>query len=240
MGNESQNQLDNSDAGLSITNNQNFSENQFSETTNKLISDSYNELITDIYKRALLVLNINNKDIPIDITLYDKNDGLTQNYVELFKYYIGSTVFKFNKTQNILYMGDYLNNNGTANYTASRTMININDIDVKKSNFIPAFSISMVCTNHNNNTYIGSQFIINLSDINTNTSMFIPFGTCSINQSDINHIINYYNKPSNVKPYIKNMSDLSISNNIYQNDDLDGSNFNDFNDFNDFNEYANN
>jgi len=219
-----ENQINNSKSDIESSqieiNSYNQSENQFSDTTNRLISESYNDLITDIYKKALLLLSINNKDIPIELTLYDKNDKLTQNFVDLFKYYIGSSVFKFDSTNNVLYMGDYLNNNGTANYNASRNMIDVNTLDIKASNFIPAYSVSMICTTNNNNKYIGSQFIINLSDIHTNASTFLPIGKCNINQSDINFIINSYNNnrktTNNNKSFIKNISDLSITTNIYQ------------------------
>ena len=59
-----ENQINNSKSDIESSqieiNSYNQSENQFSDTTNRLISESYNDLITDIYKKALLLLSINN------------------------------------------------------------------------------------------------------------------------------------------------------------------------------------
>jgi hypothetical protein len=210
-----------------------YSENQFSETTSNLISTFYDKLTNDIYKKVSLVINMHDRDIPIDITLFnigdsDNNlsyDKLTNNFIELFRYYVGSTIFKFDPSNGLIFMGDYLNNNGTANYNAGRNMIQINNADSIITNFIPALSISMVTTSKNSeddNIYIGSQFCINIDDVNNASKKYklIPFGKCTIDSNYIQYISHYYEKiasNNSMRPSIKSITLINDNNN--NNDD---------------------
>jgi len=206
------------------------------ENTNNLISNSYDELVNEIYKKVSLVINIHNKDIPIDILLFNTNNSsddsnvssnkLTNNFIELFKYYVGSTIFKFDNVNDILFMGDYLNNNGSANFNASRNTILVNDPSVIYSKFIPALSISMVGTNkhqnESNDVFIGCQFSINLKDITSSTKhKLIPFGKCIIEPQNIDYILQYYEKIASnnnyISPFIKSIT-LSNNKDEYVND----------------------
>jgi hypothetical protein len=148
-------------------------ENLYSETTNKLIESSYNNLLTDVYKIINMDISLthmgSNKPIRIILKLL-KDSILTSNFIGLIRNYIGSSVFAYNLSNRIMFMGDCYNNNGTANYNANHSLT---EIKHNKVSFIPAYTLCMIGEIQNNNVYVGSQFIMTFQDINNNTNLIV-------------------------------------------------------------------
>ena len=186
----------------------------FSENTNQLIISSYNELLTNVYKNIIMKINFNrtgtNNIINFNLKLL-KDTELSNNFIQNIRNYNGSSIFKFDDSCGALFLGDYFNNNGTANYTVNHSLLEVkNNIP----SFIPSNSISMVGVKQNENLYIGSQFVINFFNITDkqfiNKYNLIPFGNFSTddyNQTDDNISPNESDIYRSIKTYFKNNND---------------------------------
>ena len=160
-----------------------------------------------------------NNIIDFDIKLI-KDTELSNNFIQNIRNYTNSSIFNFDDSCGALFLGDYLNNNGTANYTVNHSLL---EVKHKLSNFIPANSISMIGIKQENGLFIGSQFIINFFNITDknfiNKYNIIPFGTFSIENDEskiYSFIQNYFNKNKNIKPKIVFINES----NLLQNNDL--------------------
>lgn len=194
-------------------------QNLFSETTNKLIGKSYDELLNTMYRTVIFSFNFigtNNKeyDVPICLTLF-KDNVLTDNYIELLKYYGSCSVFKFDENFGCLFTGDYLNNNGSTNLNANRTILQISEQTLPK--FIPANSISMIGIKKNstetNDLFIGSIFVMNLFDITEQSYIqkynLLPFGKFNISNDNFSDrlLIDFFKLKTNNHMRIKNITE---------------------------------
>lgn len=146
-------------------------ENPFSETTSKLIDNSYNDLLNGMYVNMFMKLSFDhmgsNKHINLDLKL-TTDSVYTNNFVELIRNYIGSSVFAYNYSNKIMFLGDCYNNNGSANFDANHSLSKIN---YNKPKFIPANTICYIVEKHEDSYYIGSQFVILLQNINSTTKL---------------------------------------------------------------------
>lgn len=196
-------------------------QNLFSETTNQLINASYDDLINNIYTDINMTLSYmeNEKEYYIQTKIMiEKNNIVSENFIELLRYYGGCTVFKFNKMFGSMFMGDYLNNNSTTNLNANRTTLDVSEVynGLNPLTFIPAMTISMlgIRKNNTNEIHIGSIFVINLVDITDkkfiNTFTLIPFGKIKLlNVTD--KVIHSFFANNNGKMRIRNIG-LHIDN----------------------------
>lgn len=168
-----------------------------SETTKHIIDNSFKNIMNTIYRKIMLLIYMfhMNRDFEFKFEIdIQKDSEITNNFLDLLRAYNGSTIYKFDKKYSILYMGDYLNNNGTTNLNANRIQQQLEDPDLPS--FIPARSISMVGIRNNNNIYIGSFFILNFNDIDDKQFIFdnvlLPFGKFYIEDEAERIILTYY------------------------------------------------
>jgi hypothetical protein len=207
-------------------------ENPFSETTSKLIDNSYNDLLNNMYVNMFMKISFDHmgttKFVNFNLKL-TKDSIYTNNFIELIRKYIGTHVFTYNYSNKIMFLGDCYNNNGSANYDANNSLLKINYV---KPKFIPANTICYIVEKHDDSYYIGSQFVILLQNINNTTKIInnsikendffkkyinssncnnslldtinlVPFCTLDVSNDDIKFIEIFYNNDLNkTKPKI--------------------------------------
>jgi hypothetical protein len=206
-------------------------ENLFSETTSKLIDNSYNDLLNGMYVNMFMKLSFDHMGTTkfVDFHLKLTRESVyTNNFIDLIRNYIGSSVFAYNYSNKIMFLGDCYNNNGSANYDANHSLLKIN---YNKPKFIPANTICYLVEKHDDSYYIGSQFVILLQDIN-NTTKLVNDSIKDKKNIKENEFFKKYVNQTNYNDYLLNIINLipfcsyDISNNdtkfieIFYNNDL--------------------